>query len=111
MNKKLRKTKKDIKRNLRDIGFKKSCKMIKKAFYTNEKTAIFTNCFHPEWNNYPQPAIEELENGYILDNTERYLSLNISKATNTIVGYKLSRYKVLVSCHNFKDNELNWFVI
>ena len=110
MNKKMKKLKKDIKRNLRDIGFKKSCKTLKTNFLTVFKTAIIDSSYYLESGsnlNLRQPLIEEVENGYVLENSGSFLPLNISKATEYILWCK--KYtKVLVSCYNFQDMELNW---
>jgi len=111
MNKKLKRLKKEVKRNLREIGFKKSCKNLKKKFLKDKKTAIFNNgFFHPSWEVFPQPAISELENGYIVDGTEAFLPLSINRATKEIIRWK--RYsKVVVSCYNFSKKEESWFTI
>ena len=115
MNKKTRKMKKDVKRSLRDIGFKKSCKTLKSNFLSVYKTAIYDSSYHLKsgsnshiaWENLQQPLIEEVENGYVLENSGCFLPLNISKATEYILWCK--KYtKVLVSCYNFQDMELNW---
>ena len=119
MNKKMKKLKKDAKRNLRDIGFKKSCKDLKNNFYQEFKTAIFdssyfseenTSNFHPCWRVLQQPLIEEIEGGNIVENSGCFLPLNIYKATNTILYWKKFS-KVLISCYNFQDMELNWVTI
>ena len=118
MNKKTRKLKKDIKRNLKLIGFKRSCKMLKNNFLTTFKTAIYDNSYHMEsgsnfhaaWEKLQQPLIEEIEQGYIVENSGCFLPLNVSKATNKILYWKKFN-KVLVSCYNFKDMELNWITI
>ena len=119
MNKKMKKLKKDIKRNLRDIGFKKSCKELKNNFLTTFKTAIFDSSyfneenpsnFHPVWGSLQQPLIEEIEDGYVLENSGCFLPLNTIRATNTILYWKKFS-KVLVSCYNFKHMELNWTTI
>ena len=119
MNKKTRNLKKDVKRNLRDIGFKKSCKTLKNNFLTTFKTAICDSSycnyenssnFHPAWRVLQQPLIEEIEDGNIVENSGCFLPLNISKATNTILYWKKFN-KVLISCYNFQYMELNWTTI
>ena len=115
MNKKIRKMKKDIKRNLREIGFKKSCKRLKQNFLQVFKTAIYDSSyggsnFHPMWENLQQPLLEEVEDGYIVENSGGFLPLDISKATQRILNWK-GYSKVLVSCYNFQDMELNWTTI
>lgn len=117
MNKKTRKIKKDIKRNLRDIGFKKSCKELKNNFLTTFKTAICDSSyfteenptnFHPVWRTLQQPIV--VEDGNIVENSGCFLPLNISKATTKILWYKKFN-KVLISCYNFQYMELNWITI
>jgi len=140
MNKKTRKIKKDIKRNLRGIGFKKSCKELKNNFLTTFKTAIYDSSysnedentsnfhsvwrtlqqpliesiedsnFHPVWRTLQQPLIESIEDGNIVENSGCFLPLNISKATNAILYWKKFN-KVLISCYNFQYMELNWIII
>ena len=118
MNKKLRKIKKDVKRNLRDIGFKKSCKELKNNFLTTFKTAIYDNSYHMEsgsnfhaaWEKLQQPLIEEIEDGYVVENSGCFLPLNVSKATEYILWH-LKYSKALVSCYNFQYMELNWTTI
>ena len=120
MNKKTRKIKKDIKRNLRGIGFKKSCKELKNNFLTTFKTAIYdssysnedenTSNFHSVWRTLQQPLIESIEDGNIVENSGSFLPLNISKATNAILYWKKFN-KVLISCYNFQYMELNWIII
>ena len=104
MNKNLKKLKKQIKRNLKGIGFKRSCRNLKEDFLRKHKTAIFNNSFHPSWEVFPQPEISELENGYIVDGTETFLPLCIKKATKRIIEAR--KYsKVVVSCYNCKRKE------
>jgi hypothetical protein len=80
MNKKNRILKKRIKRGLKDIGYKKSCKNLKESFLKENKTAIYNGgFFHPSWEVFPQPSISELENGYIVDGTETFLPLCVKK--------------------------------
>ena len=119
MNKKMKKIKKDIKRNLKLIGFKKSCKMLKNNFLTTFITAICDSSyynyenssnFHPAWRVLQQPLIEEIEDGNIVENSGCFLPLNISKATTKILWYKKFN-KVLISCYNFQYMELNWITI
>ena len=110
MNKNLKKLKKEIKRGLKDIGFKKSCKDLKEEFLLKEKTAIFNKGFNSFWVEHNQPEISELENGYIVDGTETFLPLCIKKATKRIIEAR--KYsKVVVSCYNFKRKEESWFTI
>ena len=111
MNKKLKRLKKEIKRGLKDIGFKKSCKDLKKKFLKKEKTAICNGgFFHPSWESFPQPEICELQNGYVVDGTDCFLPLSINKAIEKIIKQK--KYsKVVVSCYNFKKKEESWFTV
>ena len=110
MNKNLKKLKKQIKRNLKGIGFKRSCRNLKEDFLRKHKTAIFNNSFHPSWEVFPQPEICELENSHIVDGTETFLPLCIKKATKRIIEAR--KYsKVVVSCYNFKRKEESWFTI
>ena len=121
MNKKTKKLKKQIKRSLRDIGFKKSCKTLKNNFLSVFKTAIYDSSyfnenenpsyFHPVWGNLQQPLIEEIENGYILENSGGFLPLNITEATERIFIYKKYGEKICVTVFNFQDMEENWIVI
>ena len=120
MNKKMKKMKKDIKRKLNSIEFKRSCKILKNNFLQEFKTAIYdgsyfndnenTTNFHPAWGGYKQPLAEEIEDGNIVENSGCFLPLNISKATTKILWYKKFN-KVLISCYNFQDMELNWITI
>ena len=110
MNKNLKKLKKQIKRKLKEIGFKRSCRNLKEDFLRKHKTAIFNNSFHPSWEVFPQPEICELENNYIVDGTNCFLPLSINKATEKIIKQK--KYsKVVVSCYDFKRKEESWFTI
>lgn len=118
MNKKMKKLKKDVKRNLKLIGFKKSCKILKNNFLTTFKTAIcdssyynYENAsnFHPAWRGDRRTPLI-IEYGNIVKNYGCFLPLNISKATTKILWYKKFN-KVRISCYNFKQKELNWITI
>ena len=110
MNKKMKKLKKEIKRNMRDIAFKKSCKDLKEEFLLKEKTAIFNKGFNSLWVEYPQPEMGEIENGYVVDNTNTFLPLSVEKATKRIIELR-KHSKVAVSCYNFREKEESWFTI
>ena len=89
MNKKLKRLKKKIKRELKDIGYKKSCEVLKEVFLKENKTAIYNDgFFHPSWTKYSHPEVAELENGYIVDGTEIFLPLCVKKATKKIIEWK-----------------------
>lgn len=135
MNKKTRKLKKNIKRNLKLIGFKKSCKTLKNNFLSVFKTAIYDSSyfneenpsnFHPAWRVQPQPLIEEIgEDGIIVTNSECFLPLNIAEAATKILWHKkfnvdfihknnkffVADSKVLISCYNFQYMDLEWTTI
>lgn len=123
MTKKIRKIKKDIKRQLNSIEFKRSCKNLKKNFLNVFKTAIYDSSyfnekenpcyFHPAWRVLQQPYIQELdENGYVLDHISAFLPLNVTKVVNHISRvYKRHGEKVCVTIFNFQDMEENWIVI
>ena len=112
MNKKMRTLKKVIKRNMKDIEYKKSCSKLKKKFLIEQKTVVFDNgSFHPLWATYSQPIVGEIdENGYLDEATESFLPLNINKAIERILEAR--RYsKVVVSCYNYKTNQMSWFTV
>lgn len=112
MNKKMRILKKAIKRNMKDIEYKKSCYQLKKKFLIEQKAVIFDNgCFHPLWAVYSQPMVGEIdENGYLEEGTESFLPLNVCKATKRIIEARRGA-KVVVSCYNYKTNQMSWFTI
>lgn len=103
--------KKKIKRNMKDIDFKRSARMLKLIFLKEQKTAIFDNGFHPLWAAYSQPMVGEIgENGYLEEATESFLPLDVNKAIERILEAK--KYsKVVVSCYNYKINQMSWFTI
>ena len=112
MNKKMKILKKAIKRNMKDIEYKKSCSKLKKKFLIEQKTVIFNNGgFHPLWVAYSQPMVGEIsENGYLEEATESFLPLDVNKAIERILEAK--KYsKVVVSCYNYKTNQMSWFTI
>ena len=122
MDKKMKKMKKDVKRKLVSIGFKKSCKDLKNNFLTVFKTAIYDSSyfneenpsnFHPVWKNLQQPYTQDLdENGYVLDYISAFLPLNNTKVTKLIYKlYKRHGEKVCVTVFNFQDMEENWIIV
>ena len=122
MNKKMKKLKKDIKRKLVSIGFKKSCKDLKNNFLSVFKTAIYDSSyfteenptnFHPVWRTLQQPYTQDLdENGYVLDYISAFLPLNNTKVTKLIYKlYKRHGEKVCATVFNFQDMEENWIII
>ena len=81
MNKKLKKLKKGIKREMRDIDYKRSSNSLKNKFLGEQRTAIFHNGFHPLWTEYSQPMVGEVENDFLVEDTEIFLPLDVKKAT------------------------------
>jgi hypothetical protein len=95
MNKKIRKMKKDIKRRLNSIEFKRSCKNLKKQFMQEFRTAIYdssyfnedenTTNFHPEWGGYKHPTITTVSDCW--GETSQLATLNINKLSSQIAYY------------------------
>ena len=110
MNKKLKRLKKEIKRNLKEIGFKRSCRNLKEDFLRKNKTEILIILSTLPGKVFPRSEICELENSRIVGDTNCFLPLSIEKATKKIIEWK--KYsKVVVSCYNSKKKEESWFTI
>ena len=106
MNKKQKKLKKDIKRGLESIQYKKVCKSLKDNFLRKYKTAIYDNSYYTETNpnNFHEnwgevhPTITSIENG---NDYTKYAPLNMSKLINNLVDYLYKNNnssKYLVGC-------------
>ena len=98
MNKKLRKAKKEVKRKLNSIEFKRSCKNLKKQFLQEFKTAIIDSSyfedenpsnFHPGWGGYKHPTITTVSDCW--GETSQLATLNINRLSRQIANYILKR--------------------
>ena len=98
MNKKLRKLKKDVKRELISIGYKKAARDLKNEFLRKFKTAIYDSSyinennlngsFHPSWGEN-HPTITEYSDCW--GKSEQLATLNINRLSRQIAYYMSKR--------------------
>ena len=94
MNKKMKKIKKDIKRKLKSIGYKKAARDFKNEFLKKFRTAIYDSsyisennvngCFHAGWGEN-HPTITEYSDCW--GKNEMLAKLNINKLSSQIANY------------------------
>ena len=118
MNKKTRKLKKDIKRELISIGYKKACRDLKQNFLREFKTAIYdssyfteenTSNFHPGWGGYKHPTITTVSECW--GESSKLASLNINKLSKEIACYILKNSEqesYIVECYHFLSDNNSW---
>ena len=112
MNKKMRKLKKDVKRQLISIGYKKASRDLKNNFLSVFKTAIFDSSyfnedenpssFHPGWGGYKHPTITTVSECWG-ENTQ-LAPLSINKLSKQIAYYftKSREESYIVECYHEK---------
>ena len=112
MNKKERKIKKDVKRKLISIGYKKACTDLKQAFYKEFKTAIFDSSyctdenpvsFHPGWGGYQHPTVTTVSENW--GDTTQLATLNINKLSKQIAYYltkSRDEESYIIECYHSK---------
>ena len=120
MNKKMKKLKKDVKRQLISIGYKKACRDLKQNFLREFKTAIFdssyfnedenTSNFHPAWGGYKHPTITTASRSWG-ENTQ-LAPLSINKLAKQIAYYltKSREEDYIVECYHEKYGN-SWVTI
>ena len=111
MNKKERKERKNIKRQLRNIGYKRNSKKLKKEILMNNREILLPNNeYHPNWRLYNFPTISDLDlNGDVEEGTTQKISINITYASETIYRCKNSRCSMMISCYDFQKKKPNAF--
>ena len=111
MNKKMKKMKKQIKRKLNSIEFKRSCKNLKKQFLQEFKTAIYDSSyftdenptnFHHGWGGYKHPTITTISECWG-ENTQ-LAPLSINKLSKQIAYYftKSREEGYIIECYHEK---------